>query len=131
MDVASSLLCSHTPFNPLIMCSCFMLCLTARSLGETAGALPVDEEGVGRGKTLPHAPLQPGKTRDAVRLFVCELWGYQGHGPGTFWTRKQSYYKSNTPSGGVTCGKEDIATEGVERLPLSLDSVPCVPKPSL
>lgn len=45
MDVASSLLCSHTPFNPLIMCSCFVLCLTARSLGETSGALPADEEG--------------------------------------------------------------------------------------
>ena len=70
MDVASSLLFSDAPFNPLIICSCFMLCLTRRSLGETAGALPGDGEGVGRGKTPPHMPTQPGKTRDAVRLLI-------------------------------------------------------------
>lgn len=134
MDVASSLLCSHTPFNPLIMCSCFMLCLTVRSLGETTGALPVDEEGMGRGKTLPHLPIQPGKTRDAVRLFVCGMWRYQGTALGPSGQGSRAC-KSNSPSGGDTCGKEDVATEGVERLfhpwvqsPVSL-SLPCEMEP--
>lgn len=48
MDVASSQLLSDTPCNPLISCSCFMLRLTARSRGETAGALPAGG-GAGRG----------------------------------------------------------------------------------
>lgn len=64
MDVASSLLFPNTPFNPLIICSCFMLCLTACSPGETTGALPVDGKGGGKEE---NSAIAQGK-RDAVRL---------------------------------------------------------------
>lgn len=65
-----------------------------------------------------------------MSLFGCELWGYQGTALAPFGQESRAC-KSNSPGEGVTCGKEDVATEGVETLPPSLGSVPCVLEPSL
>lgn len=74
MDVASSQLLSDTPFNPLISCSFFVLRLTARSRGETAGALPAGGERGGEGGTVP---VQLSTIWDAVGWLVGG-WGPSG-----------------------------------------------------
>lgn len=133
MDVASSLLFSDTPFNPLIICSCFMLCLTACSLGETAGALPVDGEGGGKGEdsaTRANTAQENNERCEVAYLWAVRAGGRPGHGHGAFWD-KEAELMGTTPPVGVACGEEDVAAEGGKRLPTSLGSVPCVPKPSL
>lgn len=88
MDVASSLLFFDTPFNPLIICSCFMLCLTACSPGETAGALPVDGEGGGKGEDSATRTNTARENKDhceVAYLRALRAVGRPGHGHGTFW----------------------------------------------
>lgn len=94
MDVASSQLLSDTPCNPLISCSCFVLRLTARSRGETAGALPAGGERGGEGGTVL---VQLSTIWDAVGWLV----GGWGHGHEAFWA---SAPRATCPRGEAVAG---------------------------
>lgn len=109
MDVASSLLFSNTPFSPLIICSCFMLCLTTCSLGETAGALPVDGEGAGKGEDSARCAKTAQENQgcsEIAYLRAVSAAGRPGHGHGTFWGQEAELIRA-TPPVGVACGKQD------------------------
>lgn len=108
MDVASSLLFSNAPLNPLIICSSFMLCLTTCSLGETAGALPVDGEGGEKGEDSATCAQE---NKGCCGVAYPWAAGRPGHGHGTFWDKESELIRATTPVG-VACREEDVATEG-------------------
>lgn len=103
MDVASSLLFFDTPFNPLIICSCFMLCLTACSLGETTGALPVDEEGGGKGEDSATHANTAQENKGGCEVAYLRAAGRPGHDHVLLGQGSRSY-RSYTPSGSCLQG---------------------------